>query len=146
MAALNLNKVILVGRMTSDPELKQTQSGHPVTSFTVAVNRKFQKDTEQTADFINCVAWRQTAEFLANHFHKGNSICVVGSIQTRSFTTQNGEKRYITEVVADEVRFVDSKSDNNSSAPAPTTITYIPEAYSTGASFDEVAVDDDLPF
>lgn len=146
MASLNLNKVILVGRMTSDPELKQTQNGTSVTSFTVAVNRKYQKDTEQTADFINCVAWRQTAEFLANHFHKGSSICVIGSIQTRSYTTQNGEKRYATEIVADEVRFVDSKSDNNSSAPAPTTTTYIPEAYSNGASFEEVASGDDLPF
>ena len=144
MAALNLNKVILVGRMTADPELKQTQSGKSVTSFTVAVNRRFQKDTEQTADFINCVAWKQTAEFLVNHFRKGSSICVVGSIQTRSFTAQNGEKRRATEVVADEVRFVDSKSDNNSSAPVPTT--YVPEAYSNGASFEEVASGDDLPF
>ena len=144
MAALNLNKVILVGRMTADPELKQTQNGTSVTSFTVAVNRKYQKDTEQTADFINCVAWKQTAEFLANHFHKGSSICVVGSIQTRSYTTQNGEKRYITEVVADEVRFVDSKSDNTSSAPVPTN--YVPEAYTNGASFEEAASGDDLPF
>ena len=144
MAALNLNKVILVGRMTADVELKTTQNGTSVTSFTVAVNRRFQKDTEQTADFINCVAWKQTAEFLANHFHKGSSVCVVGSIQTRSYTTQNGEKRYATEVIADEVRFVDSKSDNTSSAPAPTT--YVPEAYTNGASFDEVASGDDLPF
>ena len=144
MAALNLNKVILVGRMTADPELKQTQNGTSVTSFTVAVNRKYQKDTEQTADFINCVAWKQTAEFLANHFHKGSSVCVVGSIQTRSFTTQNGEKRYATEVIADEVRFVDSKSDNTSPSPAPTT--YVPEAYSNGASFEEVASGDDLLF
>ena len=144
MAALNLNKVILVGRMTADVELKTTQSGTSVTSFTVAVNRRFQKDTEQTADFINCVAWKQTAEFLANHFHKGSSICVVGSIQTRSFTTQNGEKRYATEVVVDEVRFVDSKSDNTSSAPAPTN--YVPEAYTNGASFEDVASGDDLPF
>lgn len=142
MASLNLNKVILVGRMTSDPELKQTQSGYPVTSFTVAVNRKFQKENEQTADFINCVAWNKTAEFLANYFHKGNSICVVGSIQTRSYTTQNGEKRYATEVYTDEVRFVDPKSDNTA-APAP---TYVPEAYTNGASFEDVASSDDLPF
>ncbi len=145
MAALNLNKVILVGRMTADPELKQTQSGKSVTSFTVAVNRRFQKDTEQTADFINCVAWKQNAEFLVNHFRKGSSICVVGSIQTRSFTTQNGEKRYATEVIADEVRFVDSKSDNTSTTPAPTA--YVPESYTNGASFEEVTSgDEDIPF
>lgn len=145
MSALNLNKVILVGRMTADPELKQTPNGRSVSSFTVAVNRNFQKDTEQTADFINCVAWRQTAEFLANYFRKGSSICVVGSIQTRSFTTQNGEKRYATEVVADEIRFVDSKGDNTSTAPAPTA--YVPEAYTNGASFEEVASgDEDFPF
>lgn len=144
MSALNLNKVILVGRMTKDPELKQTPNGRSVSSFTVAVNRNFQKDTEQTADFINCVAWRQTAEFLANYFRKGSSICVVGSIQTRSFTTQNGEKRYATEVVADEIRFVDSKGEGNAST-APSA--YVPEAYTNGASFEEVeSGDEDLPF
>ena len=144
MAALNLNKVILVGRMTKDPELKQTPNGHSVSSFTVAINRNFQKDTEQTADFINCVAWRQTAEFLANYFRKGSSICVVGSIQPRSFTTQNGEKRYATEVIADEVRFVDSKGEGNAST-APSA--YVPEAYTNGASFEEVeSGDEDLPF
>lgn len=142
MAALNLNKVILVGRMTADPELKQTQNGISVTSFTVAVNRRQQKDKPQEADFINCVAWRQAAEFLANYFHKGNSVCLIGSIQTRSYTNQNNEKRYITEVVADEIKFVDSKSDN--ATPAPTT--YVPEAYTNNASFEEVAVGDDLPF
>ena len=76
MAALNLNKVILVGRLTADPELKITQGGISVTSFTVAVNRPYSKDGQQTADFISVVAWRQSAEFITKHFHKGNSICL----------------------------------------------------------------------
>lgn len=151
MAALNLNKVILVGRITSDPELKQTQSGVPVTSFTVAVNRTRGKDKEQETDFINCVAWRQTAEFASKYFHKGSSICVIGSIQTRSYMTDSGEKRYVTEVVCDEVKFVDIKG--YSGPQNATSSSYVPGAYtndtSTGevkASFEEVKDDDDLPF
>ena len=111
MANFNLNKVILGGRMTADPELKQTASGVAVTSFGVAVNRRYAKDGEQTADFINIVAWRATAEFICKYFHKGSSIALVGSIQTRTWTDQNGNKRYATEVVADEAYFVDSKSE-----------------------------------
>ena len=144
MSVLNLNKVILVGRLTSDPELKQTQSGISVTSFTVAVNRPRAKDKEQEADFINCTAWRQTAEFASKYFHKGSSICVVGSIQTRHYLTDSGEKRYITEVVCDEVKFVDSKSESGAQNTAPAT--YVPAAYTNNASFEEVKEDDDLPF
>ncbi len=147
MAALNLNKVILVGRLTADPELKTTQGGVSVTSFTVAVNRPYSKDGQQTADFISVVAWRQSAEFITKHFHKGNSICLMGSIQTRSYDDQNGVKRYVVEVVCDEARFVDSKADS-----APTNgnaVGYMPEAYTGGGSFEEVSVNDDddgLPF
>ena len=147
MAALNLNKAILVGRLTADPELKSTQGGVSVTSFTVAVNRPYSKDGQQTADFISVVAWRQSAEFITKHFHKGNSICLIGSIQTRSYDDQNGVKRYVTEVVCDEARFVDSKAD---SAPAGGNAAgYMPEAYTGGGSFEEVSVNDDddgLPF
>lgn len=142
MAALNLNTVILCGRLTSDPELRTTQNGVAVTSFTVAVNRPRQKDKEQEADFINCVAWRQTAEFVAKFFHRGNSICVTGSIGTRHYMTDSGEKRYITEVVVDNAKFVDSKADSQAQAPA----AYVPEAYASGASFEEVKGDDELPF
>ena len=112
MANFNFNRVILGGRLTADPELKTTGTGVSVTSFTIAVNRRFSgKNSEEAqADFINCTAWRQQAELITRYFRKGSSICVVGSIQTRSWTDNNGAKRYATEVVVDEVNFVDSKS------------------------------------
>ena len=114
MANFNFNKAILGGRLTADPELKQTQSGVPVCSFTVAVSRRFQSknNTDQSqpqADFINVVSWRQQAEFVSRYFRKGSSICVVGQIQTRTWTDNQNQKRYATEVVADEVMFVDAK-------------------------------------
>lgn len=139
MSSLNLNKVVLCGRLTADVELKQTQSGVAVCSFTLAVNRKFVKEGGQQADFITVVAWQKTAEFISKYFKKGNSLCVVGSIQTRSWKDNNGNSRSTTEVVADEAMFVDSKSDNNQGA------AYIPEAY-TKPSYEEVKQDDDLPF
>lgn len=162
MANLNLNKVILGGRLTSDPELKQTQSGIPVCSFSIAVNRRFSKQTDengnaqQAADFINCTAWRQTAEFISRYFRKGSSICVTGSIQTRTWNDQNGQKRYATDVVIDEAMFVDSKSESNASSGAPYNAY---AASNTGANapafssqadaapkFEEISNDDDLPF
>ncbi len=163
MANLNLNKVILAGRLTATPELRQTPSNIPVTSFTVAVNRNYSKseDAQNTpADFINVVAWRQTAEFVTRYFRKGSSICVVGSIQTRSWTDQQGNKRYATDVVADEIKFVDSKSESRDSAAQG----YMPSQYgnepqyatpagntpasnvSVAPEFEELSNDDDLPF
>ncbi len=104
MANFNFNKVILGGRMTADPELKTTQSGIAVTRFSIAVNRRFAKQGEQAqVDFINCVAWRQQAEFVTRYFRKGSSICVMGSIQTSTTTDAQGQKRYFTDVVVDEV-------------------------------------------
>lgn len=112
--SLNLNKVILAGRLTKDSELRTTKSGTPVTQFDIAVNRRGAKDGQQPqADFIRVVAWRQTAEFITRYFKKGNAICVVGSIQTRSYTDQNNQKRTATEVVADEAYFVESKAEAN---------------------------------
>ena len=152
MSNLNLNKVVLCGRLTADPELKQTQSGIAVVSFTLAVNRRFVKAADGTngsqADFINLVAWRQTAEFIARYFKKGSSLCVTGSIQTRSWSDTQGQKRYATEVVVDEAMFVDSRNDGAGAAQ------YVPDAYgspsfsSTGdaPNFEEVKTDDDLPF
>lgn len=147
MANLNLNKVILGGRLTADVELKQTPSGVSVCSFNLAVNRKFQKEGEQQTDFISCVAWRNTAEFISRYFKKGSSLCIVGSIQTRSWTDNNGQKRFATEVIVDEAMFVDSKN----SAEQPETAGagfYIPDAYkpSEKPNFESVSVDDDLPF
>ena len=156
MANLNLNKAVLCGRLTGDPGLKQTQSGISVVSFTLAVNRRHQSHSadgqaQQTADFISCVAWRQTAEFISRYFRKGSSLCITGSIQTRNWLDQQGQKRYTTEVVVDEAMFVDSRSENQQrTAAAPATGgQYAPEAYATpGAveNFDVIKGDDDLPF
>ena len=158
MASLNLNKVILVGKLTADPELRTTQSGVSVVRFTVAGNRRYVKDDQQRqADFISTVAWRQQAEFVSKYFHKGSSICVVGSIQTGSSTDQNGQKRYWTDVVADEINFVDSKSESsgsgyrqNNGAPAYTPESYGEPAYQSGQGsapqFEEMSNEDDLPF
>lgn len=145
MSCLNLNKVVLAGRLTADPELKQTTSGISVTSFTLAVNRRYAKEQEQQqTDFINIVAWRQTAEFISRYFRKGSALCITGTIQTRSWQDQQGQKRYATEVIADEAMFVDSKSDSQPAANG----TYTPEAYAptTAPKFEELNPDDDLPF
>lgn len=145
MANFNFNKVILGGRLTANPEIKQTQSGVPVCSFSLAVNRKYSKEGQQETDFINCVAWRNTAEFLGKYFHKGSSVCVVGSIQTRSWTDTSNQKRYATDVLVDEVLFVDSKNEAQGAENAG-TMPYIPDAYTAPASANMEAVDDDIPF
>lgn len=106
-----MNKAILMGRLTRDPELRQTPNGITVARFSIAVNRRFAKEGQQTADFIECVAWRQQAEFLSRYFHKGNMIAVVGSIQSRSWDGPDGKKRYATEVVADEIYFTGEKTN-----------------------------------
>ena len=174
MANFNFNKVILGGRLTADPELRSTQNGVMFTSFSVAVNRRYSgANNEQQTDFINCIAWRQQAEFLSKYFRKGSSICVVGSIQTRSWTDQNGQKRYATDVAVDEIQFVDSKGENPAarqggtsygasaygSTPAygnaPAAAPYTPASYGgssyAGAAdnaprFEEMSNEDDLPF
>ncbi len=152
MANFNLNKVILGGRLVRDPELRQTNSGIPVTSFSIAVDRRYQSQDAQsggqTADFINIVAWRQRAEFVCKYFRKGSSICIVGSIQSRSWTDANGQKQYATEVVADECNFVDSKSEAQQGSYSPDGYA-APSFSSNGDSvpkFEEVSNDDDLPF
>ena len=138
MANLNLNKVIIGGRLTAEPELKTTQSGISVCSFSVAVNRRVKPGEEQKTDFFNVVAWRTTADFVARYFHKGSSICIVGTLQNSNWTDQDGQKHYRTDIVADEVMFVDSKSDGGASA-STTTNAPVP-------NFENVPVDGDLPF
>ena len=165
-----MNVVTLMGSLTADPELRTTTSGLSVCRFTVAVDRNYAKaGTERQADFINCVAWRQTAEFVSRYFVKGQLIALDGSIQTGSYTDNNGNKRYTTDVVVDNVNFTGDRRDgggsrqgssysgnsyqpnNNAnggydsaprqdSAPAPT--------YSNGSAcdFEEMPFDDDLPF
>lgn len=104
-----MNKVILIGRLTKDPELSTTQSDVKRAAFTVAVDRRFtDKDGNRQADFISCTAWRQTAEFIAKYFTKGKKIGIVGSLQSRSYDAQDGTKRYVTEVNVDEAEFVES--------------------------------------
>lgn len=106
-----LNKAILVGRLTADPELKTTPNGVNVTSFSIACDRPYSKDGERQADFINIVAWRGTAEFIAKYFHKGNAIAIDGSIQTRRYTDRDGNNRTAFEVLANSVSFVERKSE-----------------------------------
>ena len=104
-----MNKVELVGRLTKDPEVKLTSNQTQFCNFTLAVDRRFKdQNGQRQADFINCVAWRQTAVFIQKYFRKGNRIGLVGSIQTRSYDDQNGQKKFITEVVIDEAEFVES--------------------------------------
>ena len=144
MANFNFNKVILGGRLTSDPELKQTPSGVSVCSFSIGVTRRFSKGEQSQSDFINIVAWRNTAEFIARYFRKGNAICICGSLQTRTWTDTNGNKRYATEVVADEASFVERKSESarTDDYQAPSFNSHISDA----PKFEEIAGDDDLPF
>lgn len=117
-----MNKAILMGRLTRDPEMRTTQSQLPVASFTIAVDRRFKNaNGEKQADFIPIVAWRQQAEFVSKYFHKGSRIVVVGSIQTRNWEDNEGNRRYATEVIADEIYFGDSKSGATNTEPAQTT-------------------------
>lgn len=107
-----MNKVILIGNLTKEVEVRYTQTNNTmVASFSIAVSRKFKKDGEQTADFINVVAWGKTAEFVSKYFSKGMKIAIVGRIQTRTYDDDKGVKHYITEVVAEEVEFVEKKKD-----------------------------------
>ena len=143
----SFNKVILMGRLCADPELKQTQSGVPVTSFNLAVDRKVKTGEDKQCDFITVVAWRQTAEFICRYFKKGQAILVWGELQTRSWTDNNGNKRSATEVVAAEATFCESKnsSEGNNTTPKQNgSPAYIPDAYKQ-AKFDDIK-DEGLPF
>ncbi|MGI6031195.1 MAG: single-stranded DNA-binding protein [Eubacteriales bacterium] len=154
-----MNKAILMGRLVADPELRHTPNNVAVTSFRLAVNRRFQRDT---ADFIDIVAWRQTAEFVSNYFRKGMQVAVVGSIQTRTWKDKDGNNRYATEVVADEAYFADSKREAAArGGDAFEGMTPPPAAPSGGrtqqnaapafeipvdSDFSKLDDDDDLPF
>lgn len=139
-----LNNVVLMGRLVNTPELKATQNGTSVTFFTVAVERSYAKSGEQRqADFIDCVAWRNTAEFVTKYFQKGSMIAVRGNIQTRNYEDTNGNKRKAVEVVVDDVSFCGSKAET-----APVTIVEgkANVADVSADDFDEIGADDDLPF
>ena len=142
---MSFNKVILVGNLTSQPELKQTASGISVCNFSLAVNRRFAKQGEQTVDFINICSWRSSAEFVGKFARKGNALLVCGSIQTRNYTNGQGQKVYVTEVVADEISFAGNKSDNATNGGG--NGNYVPNAYGGNApNFEEIPESDGLPF
>ena len=146
-----LNVAVLMGRLVADPELRQTPSGLSVTTFRIAVDRNYAKaGQERQADFIDIVAWRQTAEFVCKYFRKGSMIAVQGSIQTRSYEDKNGNKRTAVEVLVDQASFCGSKAEtgtgnfNQSYAPPQPAAP----SFSTGSDgdFEEISGDDDLPF
>ena len=165
--SLNLNKVILAGRLTADPEMKQTPSGVTLVTFSLAVNRRFTardgQGQQPEADFFRITAWRNTAEFIAKYFRKGSAICICGSIQNRSWTDQNGQKRYMTDIIAEEANFVESRNAQDgmsmgmpgsmagpmSGMGAPDAYsapTYSSPAHNNAPKFEELKTDDDLPF
>ena len=151
-----MNFVVLLGRLTADPELRRTPSGVSVTTFTVAVNRSYVKQGgERQTDFIDVVAWRSTAEFVSKYFRKGQMIAVQGSIQTRTYEDKQGNKRKAVEVQADKVFFADSKGSSQGvqqkgsySAPDYAAPAAMPSSFSQGSADDFAVVDDneDLPF
>ena len=149
-----INKVILMGRLTRDPELRHTGSGTPVCSFTVAIDNGYGENRQ--TDFINCVAWNKSAEFVSNYFGKGKMIIVIGRIATRTWEGQDGKKNYVTEVVASEVSFGESKRSQEGgsysvpsggavSAPAPSAPAF-PENTAEDDFTPLLDTDDDLPF
>ena len=127
-----MNKVVLMGRLTRDPETRYTQGNNTaVCSFSLAVNRRFKQEGQADADFINVVAWAKTAEFVSKYFTKGQQVGVIGRIQTRNYDDKDGKKVFVTEVVAEEVYFADSKKEQNAT---------------TSAGFMAVEGDSDMPF
>ena len=113
-----INRVILVGRLTRDPELRKTQNGTSVVSFSLAVNRRVQTPGQPDADFINCVAWNRLADLMCQYLHRGSLIGVEGRIQTRNYDNNQGQRVYVTEVVADNVQFLEPKNAAHSSQPS----------------------------
>lgn len=152
----SFNKVILMGRLTADPELKQGSSGVSVTSFNLAVDRRYTKEgQEKQTDFITIVAWRNTADFICKYFGKGAAMLVCGELQTRSWEDQQGNKRYATEVVASEVNFCEAKK-NSEGTSLPQNSNALQSEYSgvygynpysaPNTNFESASSDDDLPF
>lgn len=145
-----LNRVILMGRLTADPELRQTQSGISFVKFNIAVNRKFKDDNgERQADFISITAWRKTAEFIADYFSKGQMIVIEGSLRNNNYTDANGVKHYSMDVLADNVSFAGGRNDNyTANTPQTTHVSNPVEDVPLGdlADFEEVIAGDEPPF
>ncbi len=151
MANLNLNKVILGGRLTADPELRTTPNGVPTTSFSIAINKP---GKDAGTDFIDCVAWRANAEFICKYFKKGSNICITGSIHNHNWTDKDNQKHYKDEITVEDATFVDSKSEMVSAPevetePAPVVTEEKPKRTrkaKTSEPVDDEAKSDDLPF
>ena len=143
------NLVVLTGRLTAAAELKTTPNGVPVCSFSIAVDRRYKQGEEKQTDFINIVAWRQTAEFITKYFSKGSMIGIEGAIQTRRYQDKDGNNRTVFEVIANNVQFVESKrAEGNgeyNSSPAPEE-DLLPQIVERLEGFTEIANDDDVPF
>lgn len=154
--SLNLNKTILAGRLVSAPEVKQTTSGNAVCNLRIAVNRRVSGGDHPESDFFNVTAWNNTAEFIGRYFERGSAICIVGRIQNRSYTDKDGNKRTLTEIIAEEDRFVESNATAEANSykdsithpyevagqPIPAPLNPVNHA----PSFEEIKGDEDLPF
>lgn len=151
-----MNKVVLIGNLVRDPEVRATQSGISVCNFTVAVNRRFKKENgEQETDFLNVIAWRQLAELCGKYLVKGRKVAVTGSIQTRTYEAKDGSKRTAWDIVADEVEFLSPQNQQNSTQSAPGAYTtaaskdsgtaYAPQPHNDFGGFTQVD-DEELPF
>lgn len=152
-----MNKVFLIGNLTKDPEMRSTQSGVAVCNFTIAVNRRFrnQQTGQQETDFLNVVVWRQLAELCGKYLAKGRKVSVAGSIQTRTYETKDGSKRTALDIVADEVEFLTTQSQQSSTQSAPGAYTtaaskdsgtaYAPQPHNDFGGFTQVD-DEELPF
>ena len=143
-----MNKVILMGRLTKDIEMRQTPNGVSLVRFSIAVTRRFKNSNgEYDADFINCVAWRKTGEFIARYFQKGSMIAIVGSIQTRSWDGNDGKKQYATEVIVDEAYFTGSKSESGTGVNTDLSDSGLDDLNSQyGEDFATIGNEEDLPF
>lgn len=154
-----INSVVLMGRLVRDPEIRTTASGKSVCSFSLAVERDFQRSEEKTADYFDCVAWGKTAEFIDKYFRKGRMIAVVGRIQTRTYTDKDGNKRQAMEVVAEKVSFTGEKAEPSEQKPSriegyepagkagnPVANTADTHENTSSEDFTEISNDDDLPF
>ena len=143
-----MNKFILMGRLTKDVEMRQTPNGIAVARFAIAVNRRFKNaNGEYDVDFINCIAWRKTGEFISRYFQKGSMIAVVGSIQTRSWDGNDGKKQYATEVIVDEVYFTGSKAESSTGGNTDLSDSGLDDLNSQyGEDFATIGDEEDLPF
>ncbi len=143
-----MNKVILMGRLTRDPEVRYTQTNNTlVCTFSLAVNRRFRQEGQPDADFFNIVAWSKTGEFCSKYFKKGQQVGVIGRLQTRNYDDKDGKKVYVTEVIAEETYFADSRRDSDGSSSGSTfTGVDAPFNVQEGSSDFTPVTDDDLPF